>query len=298
MLGGCNLAWAMANITTLFRNRSLSVIDYRCTATPSDKPFTEQHSSFSLSFVRKGSFGCRTAGKLYELVPGSLMIGCSGDEYMCTHEHHAYGDECLSFAFAPSMLEESGAKNDFWRLGVLPPRAEIMVLGQLAQLTADGRTGMCLDEIGLLILIRFVELASDQKRWCSHGRPQTRRRLIEAALCMEAESGQPLSLDQMASWLGVSKYQFLRAFMATLGLTPHQYLMRCRIRRAVELLADADRKITDIALDVGFDDLSNFIRTFRRSAGVSPREFRQRANGRLLHRRGSRMTSSSCALRQ
>ena len=64
-----------------------------------------------------------------------------------------------------------------------------------------------------------------------------------------------------------------------LGVTPHQYLVRSRLRRAARLLADDARSITDVALEVGFGDLSNFVRTFHRAAGVSPRRFRQAAKG-------------------
>jgi AraC family transcriptional regulator len=62
-----------------------------------------------------------------------------------------------------------------------------------------------------------------------------------------------------------------------LGVTPHQYLVRSRLRHAAGLLADSDRPVTDVALEVGFADLSNFVRTFHRAAGVSPRGFRQTA---------------------
>jgi AraC-like DNA-binding protein len=62
-------------------------------------------------------------------------------------------------------------------------------------------------------------------------------------------------------------------------VTPHQYLVRARLRRAARLLADAERPITDIAYDVGFGDLSNFVRTFHRAAGVSPRGFRKASRG-------------------
>jgi AraC-like DNA-binding protein len=64
-----------------------------------------------------------------------------------------------------------------------------------------------------------------------------------------------------------------------LGVTPHQYLLRSRLRHAARLLADDDRPVTQIALDVGFADLSNFVRTFHRAAGVPPRAFRRAARG-------------------
>ena len=62
-------------------------------------------------------------------------------------------------------------------------------------------------------------------------------------------------------------------------MTPHQYLVRSRLRHAARLLADGARSITDVAFNVGFGDLSNFVRTFHRAAGVSPRSFRQAAKG-------------------
>jgi len=65
-----------------------------------------------------------------------------------------------------------------------------------------------------------------------------------------------------------------------LGVTPHQYLVRSRLKRAAKLLAQEEIPVTDVALDVGFADLSNFVRTFRRAAGVSPRGFRLAARGK------------------
>ena len=77
----------------------------------------------------------------------------------------------------------------------------------------------------------------------------------------------------------MSPYHFLRLFSRVLGVTPHQYLVRSRLRHAARLLADDSRPITEVAFEVGFGDLSNFVRTFRRAAGVSPRRFRQAAKG-------------------
>jgi AraC-like DNA-binding protein len=62
-------------------------------------------------------------------------------------------------------------------------------------------------------------------------------------------------------------------------VTPHQYLLRLRLARAAKLLAEEDISVTDVALEAGFADLSNFVRTFRRAAGVSPSRFRRTARG-------------------
>ena len=103
--------------------------------------------------------------------------------------------------------------------------------------------------------------------------------MIEAALWVEANAHEPIDLARTAAEFGLSPFHFLRLFSNVLGVTPHQYLIRSRLRRAARLLADDSRPITEVALDVGFADLSNFVRTFRRAAAVSPRSFRKAAKG-------------------
>jgi AraC-like DNA-binding protein len=265
--------------TTILRSGSVSVIDYRCSAGPADAPFVERHEDYSISYVRKGTFGCRTRGESHELVAGSLMIGHPGDEYMCTHHHHVCGDECLSFQLSPALVDSIGDRTEVWRAACVPPLSELMVLGELAQAAADGTSDLGLDEAGMLIAARFVELAADRGRSDSNASAIDRRRAVEAALWIDAHAEEAIDLDSAASEVGLSPFHFLRLFTRVVGVTPHQYLVRSRLRRAARLLADDRRSITDVALDVGFADLSNFVRTFHRAAGVSPRRFRQAAKG-------------------
>jgi AraC family transcriptional regulator len=264
---------------TELRNGSVSVVDYRCNAGPTEQSFVEVHRSFSVSYVRKGSFGYRTRGRAYELVAGSVLVGHAGDEFECTHDHHVCGDECLAFHLSPEIVETIGDPTGVWRTGCVPPLAELMVLGELAQAAADGRNEVGLDEMGMLFAARFVEVVSGRKRGAPEVQARDRRRAVEAALWLEAHSHQPIDLESAAIKAGLSPFHFLRLFAKVLGVTPHQYLIRSRLRCAARLLAGDGRSITDIALDVGFADLSNFIRTFHRAAGVSPRNFRKAAKG-------------------
>src|SRR4051794_13591772 len=262
---------------TIFRTGSLEVVDYRCSAGPSDAPFVELHRTFSLSYVRKGSFGCRTRGESFELVAGSVMVGRPGDEYMCTHDHHACGDECLSFQLEPELVATIGDRNAVWRTGCVPPLPELMVLGELAQAATEGATDVGVAEVAMSLAARFVAIESGRGDTATRARARDRARAVEAALWLEAHSHESVDLDAAAHAVDLSPFHFLRLFAKVLGVTPHQYLVRLRLRRAARLLADDARSVTDIALDVGFADLSNFVRTFRRAAGVSPRGFRQMA---------------------
>jgi AraC-like DNA-binding protein len=102
---------------------------------------------------------------------------------------------------------------------------------------------------------------------------------VESALWIDANSHKPIALDDAAEQAGISPFHFLRLFSDVLGVTPHQYLVRSRLRHAARRLADDDSPVTDIAYDVGFGDLSNFVRTFHRASGASPMRFRQASKG-------------------
>src|SRR5512141_3492531 len=106
--------------TDLLRRGSISVSDFRCSAVPGDKPFVERFPGYSISYVRKGSFGCRTRGRSFELVAGSILVGYPGDEYLCTHDH-VCGDECLSFFLHPDLVDAIGDRAEAWRIGCAPP---------------------------------------------------------------------------------------------------------------------------------------------------------------------------------
>ena len=264
--------------TILLQGKSISVRDFRCTAAPGDKPFAERFACHSISYVRKGSFGCHSRGRFFELVAGSILVGHPGDEYVCTHDH-VCGDECLSFFLAPELVEAIGDRAEVWRIGSAPPLPELMVLGELAQAAACGRSDIGLDEVGQVFASRFVEVVSGRPHQPVATPARDRRRAVETALWIDAHSHQQIDLEQAAGQAGISPFHFLRLFSSVLGVTPHQYLVRSRLRHAARLLADNDIPVTDVAYDVGFGDLSNFVRTFHRAAGVSPRRFREGSRG-------------------
>ena len=264
---------------TVLRSESIAVVDNRCTAGPADAPFVEQHHAFSLAYVRKGSFGYQVRGNSFELVAGSVLIGRPGDEYLCTHEHHLCGDECLSFHLSPELADAIGAGAALWGRGSLPPLPELVVIGELAQSSAERRNDLGPDEIGMLFAERAAAVVCGRKLSSAAASAGERRRAVRGALWLEAHSHEAVDLESAAREAGVSPFHFLRIFTRVLGVTPHQYLIRSRIRRAARLLGEESRSVTDVAMEVGFGDLSNFVRTFRRAAGVPPASFGRAAHG-------------------
>ena len=96
---------------------------------------------------------------------------------------------------------------------------------------------------------------------------------------MDRTFAEPLCIPRLAWIAEVSEAHFIRTFRATFGETPHRYLQRRRVERAMFLLRATERNVTDICFDVGFSSLGTFSRTFRDIVGESPRAFRQ--SGRM-----------------
>ncbi|MFD9941177.1 helix-turn-helix domain-containing protein [Nonomuraea sp. NPDC059023] len=100
------------------------------------------------------------------------------------------------------------------------------------------------------------------------------RRLLRARDAMDREFAHPLDIPALAHIALMSPTHFTRSFRATFGETPHRYLQRRRIERAMASLRSTSVSVTDIAAQVGFESLGTFSRTFRAIVGMSPTEFR------------------------
>jgi AraC-like DNA-binding protein len=101
--------------------------------------------------------------------------------------------------------------------------------------------------------------------------------MLRARDAMDRDFAKPLDIPILARIAYVSESHFIRVFRATFGETPHRYLQRRRVERAMFLLRESDRSVTDICFDVGFGSLGSFSRTFTDIVGESPTAYRAAA---------------------
>jgi transcriptional regulator GlxA family with amidase domain len=106
---------------------------------------------------------------------------------------------------------------------------------------------------------------------------ESNRRMLRARDAMDRAYARPLDIPDLARIAEVSEAHFIRTFRATFGETPHRYLQRRRVERAMFLLRETDRSVTDVCFEVGFASLGTFGRTFRDIVGESPTTYRGRA---------------------
>ena len=248
------------------------VHDFICTCGPDDRDAEEQGSTSGVALLVSGSFIVRNHHGTSLLSEGSMFLVEAGRCFVCSHRHGA-GDRCLSFQFTPEAFEriahDAGARPSFAHNRLPPLRA-------LSGLAARARTAIddprAVEEVAFELAGTALRLAGRTGRKGAsahhHGR------MTEVLRYMAEHSAAPHKLAGLARMAHMSPYHFLRSFKATTGVTPHQWLLRARLRKAAEQLATTALPITDVALDVGFADLSNFTRTFHAEFGASPRQYR------------------------
>jgi AraC family transcriptional regulator len=249
------------------------VLDIVCTAGPRDRPFEERHAWTSISMVMAGTFAYRGDRGRSLLSPGALLLGNIGRSFECSHQHGT-GDRCLSFQFAQDLCEslahDTGASPATFSHDRIPP------LRSLAPLTARVIAGLdrpaTLEEVGLELAGAVIQMDCDRDTCASTPRDQPS--IAHVIRHLETRIDQPHTLAELASIAGLSRYHFLRTFRRVTGVTPHQWILRARLREAARRIVSSRQPITEIALDVGFEDLSNFIRGFRAEFGISPRRYR------------------------
>jgi AraC family transcriptional regulator len=267
----------------LARGDGWVVEDVICTCGPRDHPFEEQHSTVSIAMVVAGTFqyaaDSRTGRPSELMTPGSMLLGNPGQYFECQHTHGA-GDRCISFRYSADFFAriagDVGARDSTspFRLLRLPPLRALSPLVGLSCAGLVGSMSRSWEELSVQVAARTAEIASGLSRRVSDLTPETVGRVTRVVRAIEHHPDGRLTLDRLARSADLSPYHFLRTFERVTGVTPHQYVLRARLREAATRLTADPSKVLDVALDCGFGDVSNFNRAFRNEFGVAPRSFR------------------------
>lgn len=252
--------------------------DIRCNAGPADAPYEEQHDGVCIAIVLDGTFRYRSSCGEAILVPGAILLGNRRDSFECGHTHST-GDRCLSFHLDPACYESvlaeiPGARRLTFDRPIISPQGRDGFLLPKADAAVDD-PGMAEEfayEVAAYVAARMTGAAVANSVTAS-----TARRVQESARRMESSADRPLPLADLAAQACMSPYHFLREFKRVTGITPHQFVLSLRLRRAAERLRHGNEPVLRIAIEAGFSDLSEFNRRFRRMLGVTPRAYRRGA---------------------
>ena len=263
---------------TLAAGDGWSVHEVICQAGPSDRPFEERHDGFSISAVVGGSFTYRSNAGHGLLYPGALLLGNDGWCFECGHAH-GRGDRCISMNVREELFGEIAAiaaSNSRFRFAApsLPPSPKALpVVAWMEALPSTGSALRC-EELALRLVERVIAAMAGDRQLPAALTGREAKRVVEAIRFVESDASRPAQLKELAAIAGMSKYHFLRVFRRLTGVTPHQYLVSARLRRAALGLASSRRPVLEIALDAGFGDLSTFNKSFRAAFGLTPTQYR------------------------
>ena len=269
----------------LARGDGWCATDVVCTSGPQDRRFEERHSNVSIAIVISGSFEYGSGRDRELMTPGSLLLGNPGQGFECGHEHGA-GDRCVSFHFAPDYFDElaadagAGGGKARFRVLRLPPLRVLSPLIARVCAALGGSVAASWEELGIELAERTLRILGRLTPDPGAAPPSAVARVSRSVRMIERRPDEGHALGSLAREAGLSPYHFLRTFRKLTGATPHQYVLRSRLREAAMSLSTDSARILDIAFDSGFGDVSNFNRAFRAEFGVSPRVYRSRAGGR------------------
>lgn len=265
------------------------VADVLCTFGPRDQPFEERHAGVCIAMVVAGSFDYRAAPGRELLTPGALLLGNAGGCFECGHRH-APGDRCIAFRYAPAYFERLAAdaglasgQLNFRRARIPSQRAFSSLIARAcagASEDCGGASEAVWDELAVELAAATLHAAGALTRAeapaSGTAGAMANSRVAQIVRLIDDTPAAPHTLTNLAAAAGLSEFYFLRTFQRVTGVTPHQYLLRARLRAAALRLQDGGAKIVDIALDCGFNDLSNFNHAFRAEFATSPRAWRAR----------------------
>jgi AraC-like DNA-binding protein len=237
------------------------------------------HEEYSVGVTLTGRQDFFSRGVLHRSHPGNIIVINPGE----VHDGHSGINDTLQYRMLyihpnqlEPMLHSAGVKQsrDFRIVDTLmdDPQLRQCILNLALLIESKSENGLqqeCeLYQLAALVAQRSSQILPDRQE------RKVDRLLVQARDYIHDNLLEEMSLDKISQQANLSKYHFLRMFRQQFGITPHQYILNCRINRAREAL-EAGESLDDVVFDYGFTDLSHFNRRFKPIYGMTPKQYQQ-----------------------
>lgn len=242
------------------------------------------HPTLEIGWCTSGSAEYTVAGGLVRLRPGSAIVVPMEVEHATSVPQP--GTRARSIHVGRALFDAAadavGVRVREARLiegTEEQPAALVTLASLLARECEHERAGRALAVEALTDAVVVEAMRPGAGAISAHGGRSRDPRIRRAIEVIHERHASPLSLDDLASAAGVSRFHFTRLFRAETGKSPFRYLIDVRVSRAAKLLRTRGCSVTEAAFAVGCTDLGRFSRSFRRLHGVAPSEYLRRVRG-------------------
>ena len=251
-----------------------SVYDVVCRAPRSGFGELELTTVPQITLTRRGVFTVRRRGEDRVADTTTALLFGLDDEYRVSHPS-GNGDEC-TVVVPPLDLIEQVCGGVSGRVGRLESRDQLAICLATRALRDPGADRLELEEAAMLLLLP-VSSAFGKPTGVEPSKlgPAQRRRVEEARSLLASAPAAPWDLRTLSGRVRCSPFHLARQFRAATGETISRYLLRLRLAVAIERLADDERNLAALAVEVGFAHHSHFSARFRRTFGVTPAQARE-----------------------
>jgi AraC-like DNA-binding protein len=233
----------------------------------------EAAGAYQINVVERGWFRLGFRRNEFTLGAGAVFLSRPGDVYRYAHLRDVEPDACLSLSFADTATD--GLAELLEALPVVASMTNrLAYLGQRLARRELATDPMRLDELAIDLLHAALEASIERRKPFPPDRLGLYAQRVDSVReLIDTRPDAPTSLPELARAVGMSMFSFARIFRDLVGVPPHAYVVRARLRRACDLL-EGGMSVTDACYACGFNNLSHFINTFRARCRVTPSAFR------------------------
>ena len=246
--------------------------------------FHVHEGHLELQYIEEGEAVIRIGDRIYEVQPGDVVVYNAGSR----HDESAEGGMRFYNCGIKGVALPGRAEG-----ALLPPEVSpVLHTGKMRPLAAElfkglhgqvvgGRSrggSICHYLLGALLALLLYEVPHEEE----DSQARLDEYFLQSKQYMEEHFAEELSIEQLSDIARMSPSGFAHQFKKKVGISPLQYLIRCRIGRAQNLLVSTRKSITEISIEVGYDNLSHFNNQFKRFVGLSPQQYRKERVGSPL----------------
>ena len=241
------------------------------------QPFPSHfHEHYVIGFVEKGERMLSCRDREYAIEEGSIVLFNPGDSHACVQSDEGtfdYRGFNISKAVMLDLEEEVTGRRELPRFSknVICHEGIACHLRSLHEMVMRGTGEFKKEETLLFLLSYIIQNYGKPSRRCV---PESRQEIEKACEYMAEHFAEPIYLDQICRYAGLSKSALLRAFTKEIGVTPYRYLETVRINEAKRLLSEGMAP-AETAIRTGFSDQSHFTNYFNQFIGLAPGAYRE-----------------------